>query len=164
MLREKMVSITTRPDGSALVPLPESNLWEAQTRSDARYFTERHDMKSESSTKHDVRHDILLWHLVVRDTSTLRDLVLQYRASIRVSSEFPVSPDYARPIFHNYCITRIILGTHTRCKSFFNGGSVGKWRYFIWRKQNMYGMIFSFSSWDHEVASVSEWFQKTTSP
>lgn len=27
------------------------------------------------------------------------------------------------PIFHNYGITRILLGTHARCKCFFNGGS-----------------------------------------
>jgi hypothetical protein len=79
-------------------------------------------------------------------------------------------PILSGPIFHNYGITRIILGTHACCKCFSNGGSESRnsWKMAIFIHTCHYISdenkirVFLFSSIEHLRAFVAEWFQKTT--
>jgi hypothetical protein len=79
------------------------------------------DTKSEIPAKHEAVH--VPRNLVIR---VLRHCeILCYNIVSCFVSRWTVASRLILkgPIFHNYGITRIFLGTHARCKCFFNGGS-----------------------------------------
>jgi hypothetical protein len=77
------------------------------------------------------------WNFVVRDTSTWRDLITVSCLARFWSRRNVASRPIGRgQIFHNYGITRILLGTHARCKCFsmadLKVALLLKWQYFFY--------------------------------
>jgi hypothetical protein len=80
-------------------------------------------------------------------------------------------PKLRGPVFYNYVITWILLGTHARCNCFFNGGSESNntrkmeiyFFIYVWQKQKPVGFPSQFSL-DHFGSPWASNFKNPLAP
>jgi hypothetical protein len=80
---------------------------------DIFYRETRKDMKRGTIFYREISCYGMLWHCEISCYNIVPPFVSRRK--------FAILPILWGPMFHNYGITRILLGTHARCKCFFNG-------------------------------------------